>query len=276
MLKDEKIEIGIINHNLNHYRNIGFDVKYGDKIIVSPFQLSSGSHYRVDCVCDNCMKVKNMKFQDYYGITKGLKEPYYCQKCVKVFKTYDTNLIKYGSKNVSGSKIIKERKKETNLKNWGVENVFQNEQIKEKCKETLEEKYGVSFYTRTQEYRDKSEKTRIIKNSKIFSEEEIDFKKYKKLVRSYTRISRNELFKKWNGLDYYDDENLSGNFIFDPSRSNDYPTIDHKISIFEGFKNNINPEKIGHIDNLCITKRINNSSKRGHLKKPKRLNENKI
>lgn len=45
--------------------------------------------------------------------------------------------------------------------------------------------------------------------------------------------------------------------------SNDigFPTIDHKISIWNGFKNNIPPCFIGGIDNLCITSRRNNSCK---------------
>ena len=30
-----------------------------------------------------------------------------------------------------------------------------------------------------------------------------------------------------------------------------------KISIYQGFKDNIEPEIIGDVDNLCITKRIN-------------------
>ncbi len=40
-----------------------------------------------------------------------------------------------------------------------------------------------------------------------------------------------------------------------------YPSIDHKISLFYGFENNMNPEEIGSIDNLCITKRYINSIK---------------
>ena len=66
MIKNKEVEIKIINHNLAHYKNIGFDIKCGDKIIVYPFQLSSGSHYKVDCICDNCSKNKSMKFQDYF------------------------------------------------------------------------------------------------------------------------------------------------------------------------------------------------------------------
>ena len=268
MLVNEKIKVKIINHNMIHYNNIGFNVRYGDNILVFPFQLSIGSNYRVNCICDNCGKIKDIKYQDYYKITKKLKEPYYCQKCVKTIKNNITNIERYGCKNVSSSQIIKNKKKETNLKNWGVENVFQNEEIKNKNRKKIFDKYG-DYYTRTQEYRDKSELTRKKKNSKIFDEEKIDFKKYKRLVRSYTRMSRKKLFENWDGLDFYDSENLNENFIFNPAKSSKYPTIDHKISIFKGFKNMINLDIIGGIDNLCITKRSNNSSKSCHLKKPK-------
>ena len=41
----------------------------------------------------------------------------------------------------------------------------------------------------------------------------------------------------------------------------DYPTIDHKFSIFNGFINNISPKIISEINNLCYTKRINNNKK---------------
>lgn len=41
-----------------------------------------------------------------------------------------------------------------------------------------------------------------------------------------------------------------------------YPTIDHKKSVHYGFINNISPEEISNISNLCITKRSINSTKR--------------
>lgn len=274
MIKDNKIQVGIINHNLNHYKNIGFDVKYGDVIVVQPFQLSSGSHYKVDCICDECGKVKNMKYQFYYKITNGLKENYYCQKCVKKIKTSKTNMEKYGYENASSSVLIKEKRKKTNLKKWGTENVFQNEDIKKRNRDTFNEKYG-DYYTRTKEYREKSNSTRIKKNSKIFENEKLDYKRYKRLVRSYTRIFSKSLFENWNGLDYYDNEYIKENFNLNYNDVS-YPTIDHKISVFNGFKKMINPEIIGGINNLCVTKRNNNSSKRSHLEKPKRLNEDQF
>ena len=56
---------------------------------------------------------------------------------------------------------------------------------------------------------------------------------------------------------------ILNNFKLDHNDPN-YPTIDHKISVYYGFKNSIDPNIIGSIDNLCITKRSINSSKR-HL-----------
>lgn len=269
MIKEEKIEVVIINHNLSHYKNINPDIKYGDKIIISSHQLSKGSHYKIDCVCDNCNKIKNMNFEYYYKITKGLKDKYYCNICVKKIKTNKTNLEKYGCENVSGSQIIKDKKKETSLRNWGVENVFQNEEIKKRNINTFNNRYG-DYFTKTEQYRNKSEITRKNKNSKIFESEELNYKRYKKLVGSYTRISSRILFEKWDGTDYYDDEYIKNNFELHFNNIN-YPTIDHKVSIFNGFKSMISPEIIGGIDNLCFTKKNNNSSKRGHLNKPKRL-----
>ncbi len=45
----------------------------------------------------------------------------------------------------------------------------------------------------------------------------------------------------------------------------DYPTIDHKISVHYGFINNINPEEISSLENLCLTKRRINSKKNSKI-----------
>jgi len=273
LILEEIIEVKIINHNLEHYKKNGYDVKYGDIIQVKSKELSPGSHYKVNCVCDNCGKIKKMNYEYYYQITNSIKNKYYCSKCVKELKTKYTNIEKYGCSNVSSSFSIKEKRKKTNVDKWGVENVFQNQEVKNKIKKTDYEKYG-DYFTKTEEYRKKSEITRKLKNSKIFENEIINFKRYKKLVMSYTRSNKKELFKNWNGFDYYDKDYIKENFILNPSKDSKYPTIDHKISIFKGFKDNISPEIIGGLDNLCITKRNNNSSKHKHLKTPKIINEN--
>jgi len=83
---------------------------------------------------------------------------------------------------------------------------------------------------------------------------------YRTLVQKLTKLYKKILFDSWNGYDYYDNEYIRDNFELN-SNNILYPTIDHKISIFYGFMNDISIDDIAHIDNLCITKRTINSSK---------------
>ena len=69
------------------------------------------------------------------------------------------------------------------------------------------------------------------------------------------------LFDIWDGYDYYDKEYIKNNLQLSYMNCN-YPTVDHKVSVFYGFNNKIPAEDIAKIDNLCITKRIINSLKR--------------
>lgn len=70
---------------------------------------------------------------------------------------------------------------------------------------------------------------------------------------------KKQLFENWNGLCAYTHKRL----LTEVSDFNNplYATIDHKTSVFFGFKENIDPFKIGHIDNLCICSRSINSIK---------------
>jgi hypothetical protein len=88
-----------------------------------------------------------------------------------------------------------------------------------------------------------------------------EFKKYRKIVNRVTYKSKKVLYQQWDGYDYYDHKYIKNNLKLN---SNDmkYPTVDHKISIHEGFLKNISPNIIGGIDNLCITKRKINLLKR--------------
>lgn len=84
---------------------------------------------------------------------------------------------------------------------------------------------------------------------------------YRNEVRRLTKKSAKELFKNWDGKDFYDNEIISNNVDL-PHNDPSSPTIDHKLSIYYGYKNSILPSEISDISNLCITKRSINSSKR--------------
>lgn len=89
------------------------------------------------------------------------------------------------------------------------------------------------------------------------------FKIYSMAIRNLTQKHKKMLFKEWDGLDYYDGQNIKNNSKLHHTHEC-YPTVDHKISIYFGFVNNISIEEIGNINNLCITKRKINGSK--HIK----------
>lgn len=244
MILTEYVDVKIINHNINHYRDLGYDVKYLDTIKVPLNHLTKSSHCKILVECDICGKRRFIKYNHFNQ--RKLTNKYLCSKCVKE-ENKKTNLKKYGVENVSQSNIIKEKKKETNLKNWGVENVFQSENIKNKLK-----------------------KTRIKNGNQIKDEELSDFYLYKRTVNNITRRVKKYLFEKWDGYDFYDKEYIKNN---KNHLNRNYPTIDHKISIYNGFKENIIPLIIGDIDNLCITKKHLNCSK--HIKNKFVIKNNK-
>jgi hypothetical protein len=94
----------------------------------------------------------------------------------------------------------------------------------------------------------------------LSDEQRTNYKNYWLKVKVITNKYKKELFENWDGLDFYDGEYIKDNFIL-PSGNKEYPTIDHKISVNYGYINNISPEDIGKLENLCITKRTINSRK---------------
>ena len=84
--------------------------------------------------------------------------------------------------------------------------------------------------------------------------------KFRMDCERFTNKAEKIIFDLWDGYDYYD-----GEYILEYRKLHHtdpkYPTMDHKISLFDGFKQGISAEIIGNIDNLCITKRGINASK---------------
>lgn len=115
---------------------------------------------------------------------------------------------------------------------------------------TKEMLYGDSNYNNSKKMIDTKEKSGIY--IPLSSVE--DFKMYRKLVNRLTQRVKKSLYNSWDGYDYYDNEYIKENFNL-LSKDMRYPTIDHKISLHQGFNENIPTYLIASIDNLCITKR---------------------
>lgn len=79
------------------------------------------------------------------------------------------------------------------------------------------------------------------------------------MVWNETKKQKKYLFKNWNNKCYYTNIELDKNQHYN---NDNYPTIDHKISVYYGFMNKIDYKKIGGIDNLCVCSRYINMKKR--------------
>lgn len=206
-----------------------------------------GHHMKNDIFIKEYMKNNIEK----YGYSMPFNSIEILNKCSETVKN------KYGVDNVFESNEIKHKIKETMLRIYGTEHPLGCEKIREKFVETMIEKYGVDNPSKYEEFKEKVKNTKI-KNGYTFNESE--WHSYRKKVRCITNKYKKTLFESWNGFDYYDNQYIKENFILKYTNIN-YPTIDHKISIIDGYKLSIEPEEIGGIDNLCYTKRTINSSK---------------
>jgi len=170
-----------------------------------------------------------------------------------------TNLRKYGVEYPTQSKDIREKIEKSYLEKYGVNNPAKCEKIQIKMIESCIIKYGSKNYNSSVYAKQK----RIENNQQVPDDLKSKFELYTRAARNKTKRVKNKLFENWNGLDYYDNEYIIPYLLLNKSNKK-YPTIDHKISIYYGFINDIDPEIIGDLDNLCITKRSINSSK--HIK----------
>lgn len=159
-----------------------------------------------------------------------------------------------------------EKRNNTWVKNYGG-HPLNNKLVQKRIVENNNKKYGCNYYFQSREFLNNSEiKNKVretaIKNGHFIPDDLLEpFDKYKRKCRRLTHKVKNELFDKWDGYDFYDNEYIKENLkLYNTDKR--YPTIDHKISIYYGFMNNLSEEKICEIDNLCITKRSINCSKR--------------
>jgi hypothetical protein len=182
-----------------------------------------------------------------------------------------TSLNKYGVDNYSKTAEWKSRVENTNIEKYGYKTNLISPIYKEKIENILIDKYGTKNHW---EIRKKRKKFKLNTNllsiidDVIYSEDLYDeniisneYKLFRNECRRLTNRNIKKLYEIWDGKDYYDNEDISNNFSLEHNDPN-YPTIDHKTSIYYGFKNNIDPKFISDISNLCITKRSINSSKR--------------
>jgi hypothetical protein len=281
MILQDKVVVKLTNRNRNYYKLLGYETEE-EFITIEVSDLSAGSNIKINIGCDVCKTELYVTYYNYnnYKSNFGI---YTCKKCSIEHKTKKTNIERYGVDTPIKNEIIKYKIKETNLEKYGFTCALLSPEIKEKTKETSLKKYGLEIPCDSVNSKEKRKNTNLYKygvknifessdfkekrklynienNLTIPSEMNKEWSDYKNVVRRITRLNKLSLYENWNGKDFYDGESIKDYLNLHHNHKN-YPTIDHKISVFDGFNKWINPELIGDISNLVITKRGTNSRK---------------
>lgn len=242
MLKTKKLNIKLNAKTIRWYWERGYKGTTNDIIRVKVVDLKPTSHYKVECVCDNCSKKRMLPYKSYIQFTSN-NSLYYCHKCCMI------------------------KKETTCMTKYGVKYSLQAPKVRKKIRDTCLEKYGVGNFLCTSEYLNNIEIKNRIRRKNLLSgryvadSELTPFLQYKRKCRKLTDKNKALLYAEWDGYDYYDGEYIKkfSKLHFLDRR---YPTIDHKVSILHGFRTDMSVEDVCAIDNLCITKRFINCSKR--------------
>lgn len=270
MLKKEKIEISVSYRNVTHYLKLGYEAIINKTLEIYTKDLPIVSHEKIEAVCEICGQEKTIMYCKYIE-NKNRHGFYGCRNCSRQ-KAAMTSREIYGVNNYMMLEEAKEKATENNIRKYGVKTTLLDKNTKDKIAKTMIEKYGTDKFYEIRNGKGKRDKMVVLdlesKENDIIDPTEKyvpihdkSYLDYRNEVRRLTRSSEKILFENWDGLDYYDNEDIRENFNLEHNDPR-YPTIDHKISIYHGYTNKIDPNLIGSIENLCVTKRSINSSKR--------------
>ena len=118
MILTREIIVKINESNFSYYEELGYDVAIGEALVIPIELLSTGSHYKIDCKCDDCGTIKEVIYKNYIKYDNRWGE-YFCRKCSE------------------------SKRKKTLKENYGVEYPIQNKEIREKIEKTMMDRFGV-------------------------------------------------------------------------------------------------------------------------------------
>jgi hypothetical protein len=180
MIINNKVEIIGNSRNLRHFRERGYTLNVGEKILVDVEDLSSSSTFKVDVKCTICKEEKKITWSAYYKQTNGDENEYYCINCCLI-KRIETNKQRYGGNSPTCSNEIVNKIKSTNqerygnnsslhgsrqhitdeifFKKYGERTASNNEDVKAKMKNTFLERYGVDSALKHPDFLEKMKNT---------------------------------------------------------------------------------------------------------------------
>ena len=165
MIKENQfVEVVMAPSTKNWYESLGYKYKFKEHFYITPKDLPTGSHKKIDVICDFCQKEYNLEYRYYLKNTQENNGKFKCMKCYfqdtewnekRISKGRKTNLKKYGFEVASKSGVVKEKMKQTCMKKYGVEYVSQTDFVKEKIRNSFQENYSVNSALQVDEFKEK-------------------------------------------------------------------------------------------------------------------------
>lgn len=190
----KEIEINPTGKMIKYYKDLGYDAKWHESLVVKVEDLPNGSHVYLNVKCDICGDIRKIKYKDYNKIISN--GGYYCCHNCFIYKATETNRLKYGCDNAMQNKEIynkqsnslrqrygvttplkseeiKSKVENTLLENWGVKCSFLSEDIQNKIYERLMIKYGYTNPAKSPEVREKMSRTLYENSSQMCSKQQL-------------------------------------------------------------------------------------------------------
>jgi hypothetical protein len=157
LILNKYIEIITTGKSIAHYKSLGYDCKYGSKILVKQKDLSKNSDKEIEVQCDYCGEVYTTTMRTICR-NANIIDKHACNNC-KYIKQKEVFLEKYGCKSPLSADSVRDKINKTVKEKYGVDNIFQSHELQEKQKKTVKEKYGCSNVFQNLEVKEKIKQT---------------------------------------------------------------------------------------------------------------------
>lgn len=163
MILQEYLEIRPNGKSCSYYKNLGYNVKRLQPILIKNEDVQRDSSVMELIKCDKCGQELIRK----HGAIMDTRESFgldlcpICAEKARQEKTKATNLEKYGVEFPMQSKEIKEKAKNTSREHFGCDYSFQNKEFNKVAREAFSEKYRANGVLSVSKFREQINKTNI-------------------------------------------------------------------------------------------------------------------
>jgi len=197
MIHTKEVNIRINHTNIEYYKNVGYEIKTSDIIIVPVEKLSKGSNAIIKVSCDNCGEEKEYMYVTYMRfVNRNKYHKYLCRECGMKLRD-ENNIEKYGVKSPMQREEIVEKKRKTSLEKYGFDHPCKSESVKNKIFNTNLERYGNRYVPQNKNIRNKINETNLRKYNNICSlkGEDILEKTRRTMLKKYGFENSNQIKK---------------------------------------------------------------------------------